>query len=147
MMYATIRKRDGQVMLLSVLAIGGIFLAATTVAGLLMVYQIRQASETNASTAAIMAADAGTEWALYRNTHRSETWLPFPVFTNEASVTVTCYKEGVTTPVPQKNDGGASQGGVGCSDAEVVRARSNGVHRNANRIFEITNLRSFVGSP
>lgn len=51
-------------MLLTTLAIGGTILAATTIAGLLMVYQISQATDIANSTKAIFAADAGTEWGL-----------------------------------------------------------------------------------
>lgn len=141
-------------MLLTVLAIGGIFLAATVVAGLLMTYQIRQAAETNASTAAIMAADAGAEWALYKNTHPNETSLSFPTFTNGASLTVQCFTSS-SVAIPQRPDGSGyvSRGpsgnreNFGCNSASTFSALSNGTHRNANRIFEIYDIQSFVGIP
>jgi len=53
-------------MLLTVLVIGGVLLGASSIAGLLMVYQIRQASDVTNSTKAIFAADSGVEWELYR---------------------------------------------------------------------------------
>src|SRR3989338_6054344 len=55
----------GQVMLLSMLILGGILLGASTLAGLLMLYQIRQTSNASLSAQAIFAADTGIEWGLY----------------------------------------------------------------------------------
>lgn len=51
-------------MILSVLAIGGAFIGATVIGGLLTVYQIRQTADIEASMQAIFAADAGLEWWL-----------------------------------------------------------------------------------
>lgn len=53
-------------MLITVLAISGTILGATAIAGLLMLYQIRQSTDTVSSAKAIFAADAGLEWRLYR---------------------------------------------------------------------------------
>ena len=52
-------------MILTVLALGGAILGATTIAGLLMLYQIRQTTDLANSGKAIYAADAGIEWTLY----------------------------------------------------------------------------------
>ena len=60
-------KNKGQVMLLSVLVISSAVLGATSLAGLLVLSQLRQASDAQGSTQAIFAADAGIECALYRN--------------------------------------------------------------------------------
>ncbi len=57
---------NGQVMLLTVVILGGIMLGATTIAGLLMLYQIRQSTDIANSTKAIFAADAGIELSLYQ---------------------------------------------------------------------------------
>ena len=54
----------GKVMLLTVLVIGGLLLGASAIAGLLMVYQIRQSGDVANSTKAIFAADSGIEWEL-----------------------------------------------------------------------------------
>lgn len=57
--------RSGQALLLTVIALGGTLLGATTIAGLLMLYQIRQATDLKDSNKAIFAADAGLELANY----------------------------------------------------------------------------------
>lgn len=58
-------SREGQAMLLTVIALGGTLLGATTIAGLLMLYQIRQATDLKDSNKAIFAADAGMEMVSY----------------------------------------------------------------------------------
>lgn len=76
-------------MLLTVLVIGGLLLGASSIAGLLMVYQIRQSSDVINSTKAIFAADTGIEWELYRmfkNPGYSK-----PIMTNEANFSTTVY--------------------------------------------------------
>jgi hypothetical protein len=73
-------------MLLTVLVLSGTILAATTIAGILMVYQIRQSTSSSDSAKAVFAADAGIEWALYNSFKDPD--LPAPIFTNGASVEV-----------------------------------------------------------
>lgn len=51
-------------MVLVVVMMGGLLLAATAVAGLLTVYQIRQSNDTVSSAQAFFAADAALEWQL-----------------------------------------------------------------------------------
>jgi hypothetical protein len=76
-------------MILAVLALGGTILGATTIAGLLTVYGLRQSGAAAQSAQAIYAADAGVEWALYRF-FVGTTSTPALVFTNGASVQITC---------------------------------------------------------
>ncbi|MDP2598610.1 MAG: hypothetical protein Q8P49_02145 [Candidatus Liptonbacteria bacterium] len=57
--------RRGQAMILSILALGGSILGATTIAGLLMAYQIRGTTDSVNSAKAIFAADGGIECGLY----------------------------------------------------------------------------------
>ena len=52
-------------MLLSVLLISSAVLGAATIAGLLVLFQIRQTADAEASAQAVFAADAGMEKALY----------------------------------------------------------------------------------
>lgn len=53
-------------MLITVLVLSGTILGATTIAGLLTLYQIRQTTDFINSTKAIYAADSGLEWRLYK---------------------------------------------------------------------------------
>ncbi len=70
-------------MLLTAVLISGIVLSATSLAGLLTIYQLRQVTDVTNSTKAIFAADAGIEWELYKN-FKDKT-APAPQFTNGAS--------------------------------------------------------------
>lgn len=86
--------RSGQIMILTVLALGGAILGATTIAGILMLYQIRQTTDLASSGKAIYAADAGIEWTLYNWYCGLDTInkVPCPassiVFTNNATATI-----------------------------------------------------------
>ena len=53
-------------MLLAVLVISGTILGATTIAGMLMLNQLRQATNIGLSMQAIFAADTGIEWELFK---------------------------------------------------------------------------------
>lgn len=53
-------------MLLSAVLIGGSILAATSIAGYLMLLQIRQSTDIANSGKAITAASSGVDWALYQ---------------------------------------------------------------------------------
>jgi hypothetical protein len=130
---------SGQAMLIAVLALGGAILGATTVAGLLTLYQIRATTDTANSAKAIFAADAGVEWALFDHyctiiPPSGESRCPLvvsgtndfamPAFSNNASATVNCYESydasGATTT---------------CSGGTVVTAISNGVANGSERAF------------
>ena len=56
-MYPYIMK--GQVMLLTVLIVSGSIIGATTIAGLLMLYELRNATNVSQSLQALFAADTG----------------------------------------------------------------------------------------
>jgi hypothetical protein len=58
----------GQVMLLTIMVLSGTILGATTIAGFLTLYQIRQSTDIINSTKAIFAADAGLECEFYKYT-------------------------------------------------------------------------------
>ncbi len=60
-----VRKRGGQVVLLTVLMLSAVFLSATAIAGLLTTYQLGQVGRVTDSTEALLAADAGIERALF----------------------------------------------------------------------------------
>lgn len=94
--------RSGQAMILAVLALGGTILGATTIAGLLMTYQIRQATDFQNSAKSIFAADAGIEWSLYSYFQLAS--IPQPTFGNQASVVATCYDSSTPANVVGCND-------------------------------------------
>lgn len=60
------KERNGQVIILAALALSGAILGATAIAGLLTVYQIRQAADFDDSARAIFAADTGIEWGQFQ---------------------------------------------------------------------------------
>ena len=121
--------RRGQVMLLTVLAISGTLLGATTIAGLLMVYQLRQSVDAGISARAIFAADSGLEWGLYKFFYPTST-IPVPEFINKTQsgdgVTVTCYSDAQ----------GANP--VGCEDQGLVLIRAVGKFGEVSRAFELS---------
>lgn len=119
----------GQIMILSVLALGGTILGVTTIAGLLMAYQIRQATDFAFSAKAIFAADGGLEWGLYNfycttDPAKTPCPLPAPAFSNGASFAVQCAN--------------ASGDFSDCDDlASATVLRSVGTAGEASRAFEI----------
>src|SRR3989344_3151027 len=58
------KNNAGQTMILTVLTLGGTLLSISLVAGLLILFQIRQSGDLANSTKALFAADAGVEWYL-----------------------------------------------------------------------------------
>ena len=126
-------ERSGQAMLLAILTLGATMLGATTIAGLLMLYQIRQVTNFRDSAQSIFAADAGTEWALY-SYFQQTPGVPLPgnngQLDNGAMVSIEC-----------SDDSGVS---TDCSDSSsTVEAFSRGSTANTKRSFVVT----FSGSP
>lgn len=100
------QKSAGQVMLLTVVLLSGAVLASTSLAGLLILYQLRQATDAKSSMRAIFAADSGIEWAFYNETRppaEQKTYPQTPInFTNGAKVTIT---KSATEALPIKSIG------------------------------------------
>ena len=114
-------------MVLTVLALGGTILGATTIAGLLMLYQLRQTSDLASSAKAITAADAGMEWAFYNLFCKGDSTKPCPApapgpFVNGATVVVTCFD--------------AVGEETSCEGDAMRSIRSVGTSGNASRAFE-----------
>ncbi len=87
-------------MLIAVLALGGAMLAATTIAGLLLLYQLRATTNSVHSSESIFAADTGIQWALFDYYCGQETPSrcqgdppepPTQLRNNGATISVTCY--------------------------------------------------------
>lgn len=121
-------KRQGQAMLLAVLTLGATMLAVTTIAGLLMVYQIRQVTDFGSSAQAVFAADAGAEWGLY--SFFQQVSVEQPTFSNGAVLLpVSCY-DASDMPTPS------------CMATSSAYAISKGSAGNTKRAF----LAMFVGA-
>lgn len=128
-------KRDGQVIILTILIIGGTLLSASSLAGLLMLYQIRQATDLGNSGKAIMAADSGVEWAMYerfnpgqsgffkkeKDQSGNEVWKAS--LSNGSEAEVKCFKDAETKP---------------CDDPDVNIIRSWGSANNTTRSFRLS---------
>ncbi len=92
----------GQAMLITVLSLGGAILGATALAGFLIVYQIRSATDFADSAKAVFAADAGTEWALdsYFNPNDPPAPTSSLPFSNGASIAVVECNDGSGVQYP-----------------------------------------------
>ncbi len=69
-------------MILSITMLGGVLIGISVIAGLLVIYQIRQVNDVENSARAFFAADAGLEWETYRIYVASTT---APTLSNGAS--------------------------------------------------------------
>ena len=114
----------GQAMILTALTLGGVILTATTIAGLLTVYQLRQANDLANSAKAIFAADTGIEWGLYQFFEPTGP-QPQPTMTNGATFTTKCY------------DSLGNQL-IDCTDVNTADIRSLGTSLGVGRAFELT---------
>ena len=116
--------RSGQAMIIAVLALGGAILGATSLAGLLMLYQIRATTDSINSAKAIFAADSGVNWAFYTyfNSPPPPNTPPTILLESGATTSVICYDE---DSVP-----------VDCDNAPATTTvRSEGDSNGARRAF------------
>ena len=110
-------------MILTVLALGGTLLGATTIAGLLTVYQIRQTTDFANSAKALFAADTGLEWGLYQFFKSNGAAAP-PEFQNGAHFRVTCTDVAGT--------------GVPCTNPSAISIRTVGTSVAVSRALELS---------
>ena len=115
-------SRKGQVMLVSILTLGGIMIGVTAISGLLVLYQIRMSSDAAGSAKAIFASDAGVDWALYRFLKSTSGFTPDTNFSNGAVSTVVCK---------------GPSGILDCSDANISSIVSTGVSGSIYRVFQL----------
>ena len=126
-------------MLLTVLIISGTILSATTIAGLLMLYQIRQATQFGLSVQALFAADTGLEWKLFesfvldneeeRNDRGADRDHPSPCNSFNSASMANCTTTGDLT---------TSLNSVGCAGAELPELERQGLcPRPVSRAFEL----------
>lgn len=76
-------------------------MGASAIAGLMMVYQIRQSSDVVNSTKAVFAADSGVEWELYRMFKDSD--YPKPIMTNQTDFSTTVSGSNIVKSVGSSN--------------------------------------------
>ena len=115
--------RAGQVMLLTVLILGGVVLGASSIGGLLMLNQLKQANLVTDSTEAVFAADSGLEYALF--TKFKIPTYPKPSFDRANFITTF---EGTDEFMKFRS--------IGCSGS--VTLSGMGCGRRANRSEELT---------
>ncbi len=122
--------RSGQAMLIAVLSLGAAILGATTVAGILTLYQIRATTDTMNSSKALFAADTGVEWTLMSYYCNVTGRTPCPpsspnLSASGAAVTSTCYD--------------INDNPVSCSDTtSTVYAIAIGSSAGTKRAFEVS---------
>lgn len=116
-----VRTRRGQVILLTLLAIGGMLFGATVIGGTLVSHQIRQSSDAANSAKAIFAADTGIEWGLYQFFHATTTAAP--ALTNGASFVLTCA---------------SGDSGTNCADASTTIIKALGASGGLGRALEFS---------
>jgi hypothetical protein len=116
-------KRKGQVMLMSIIAISGTLLGATTLAGLLMIYQLHGSTDSGNSAKAIFAADTGIDWGMYQNIYPTST-DPAPRMSNGGEFTLTCSD--------------ASGDAIDCTMPSVKVIRSVGHAGTSYRALEVS---------
>lgn len=125
-------RQGGQVIILATLAIGGAILGATTIAGLLMVYQVRQTVDVQDSARAIFASDAGIEWGqfqFYKDPAIVAATTP-PVLSNGTSFALECFDINVAS---------TSCDGTGLQPISYIRSLGRaGVSRTVVRALEIS---------
>ena len=96
-------------MVLTVVMVGGIFLSATAIAGLLIFFQLQQATDFGNSTMAVFAADGAMEEATYRFLFED---LPGDCFLEPCEIDAMPFANGATgaaeISVSPPNEPGAS---------------------------------------
>jgi len=119
--------KDGQTMIVTVMLISSAVLGATTLAALLVLFQLRQSADAKSSTQAIFAADSGIECVLYEKLlSDSLGGVPPPDYTN-------CGEGGQVT----LDNGAIYTVTVDSSGGNTV-IKSVGKSDRASRAFEIT---------
>ena len=115
-------------MLLTVVILSGTLLSATTIAGLLMLYQIRQSVDIANSTKAFYAADSGLEQRLYQFIKEENVACDSPLegtLSNGATFRVECSVKV------------AKAAAVGVAGAETATIKSTGEANKNYRALEI----------
>lgn len=134
-------------MILTALVLGGAILTVTAIAGLVMLYQIRQATDAAGSAKAIFAADAGFQWGFYQVLQTNlnpppnlDPLAPPDPFTNGAYFILRCYDNTGF----QVNSGNPPWTACGAS---TTRIRSTGKEKQNGAISRLLELELPGGIP
>ncbi len=111
-------------MLLIVLIVSGTILGATTIAGLLMLYQVRQATNFGQSLQALFSADTGLEWKLYQLFQDAD--YPKPIMSADTNSDFVVIQ-----------NASSSIQSIGCAGAVLSNARPGSCPRPVNRALEL----------
>lgn len=114
-------------MLLTVLIVSGTILGATTIAGLLMLYQIRQSTNAALSLQALFAADSGLECQLYKSFVDPDKDCSSEQIMSEESLSSFIVKGNTSTSISS----------VGCAGALSAEALSDFCPRPITRAFQL----------
>lgn len=135
--------RKGQVMLMTIMVLGGTILGAITIGGMILVFQLRQTGDLQNSARAVFAADAAIEWGLYQKYHPTEAKTLFgPQFANaNTKFEVKCFDAATsTTPLYWEKDFNDTS----CADASTQTQMLEGFGQSGSskRAF-----RQLIGTP
>lgn len=135
--------RQGQVMVLTIMVLGGIMIGASAIGGLLTLFQMREATDTTNSTQAIYAADTGVEWELYKFTNPDEAqekgeWS----MTNGAEFVSSITMANTSTPSSVKSIGTS---GNSHRAFEVVFSGGSGANPPAGSTYSYVRQTSVIG--
>lgn len=111
-------------MLLTVLIVSGTIVGATTIAGVLMLYQLRQATNFGQSLQALFAADTGLEWKLYQQFQDRD--YPPPVMSADTQSDFIVI-----------GNASSSIQSIGCAGAIIPSATAGRCPRPVTRAFEL----------
>lgn len=109
------KRKDGQVMIISVVMLGGLLLSAGAIAGLLTVYQIRSSNDAVNSAKAVFAADSGIEamsWCIFKDCSPYSTADLPPVGFEDSGVSFEANADISTSSISIVSEGLASNGSV-----------------------------------
>ena len=129
-------ERSGQALLIAILTLSGAILGVTALAGLLMLYQSRSATDSRDSAKAVFAADTGINWALYSYFTKPYQQGPMPGKANPGIPAGGQLSDGTTITVTCL-DGANPPNEVTCANApNKTSVLSEGEMNGSRRAFE-----------
>ncbi|MCS6789051.1 MAG: hypothetical protein NZ484_00560 [Patescibacteria group bacterium] len=115
-------NKDGQVMIVVSLALGGVMMISSLIGGILILNQLRQARNLADSAKAIYAADAALEWGFYQ--FAGKVGAIAPKLNNGATSTTECFD--------------ANKNLISCSDNNTKYIIGKGRSLDISRAFQMS---------